>query len=126
MFKSLRNRLPDIEETGTAAADRVVKAASTAAQSAKDVTVQLAQEGIDCAKKRPLMWGAASLGIGAVMGGLWALLRQSTPVSGPTPPLRSRAKTAKRAPAKAPAKTNGAAPKKGASKARHNGASAGT
>jgi hypothetical protein len=106
MLNNLRNRLPEIAGAGEVAVDRVVKAANTAAQSAKDVTVQLeewAQEGVDCAKKRPLMWGAASLGFGALMGGLYALWRKAKPnghAAVKTAPLRSRGKQTLRAAAK--------------------------
>jgi len=122
MLNNLRNRLPDIEKTRGLAVDRVLKTANNAAQSAKDVSVQLeewAKDGFESAKKRPLMWGAASLGFGALLGGLWALWRQSTKPQLRTAPLRSRAKAALRA----ATKTNGAAGKK-AGKARRNGASA--
>jgi hypothetical protein len=106
MLNNLRNRLPDIEDAGAVAVDHVVKAASTAAQAAKDATVQLeewAQEGVDCAKKRPLMWGAASLGFGALMGGLYALWRKAKPsgqIAHRTMPARSRVKQTLRAAAK--------------------------
>jgi hypothetical protein len=54
--------------------DRMTKAA----QSARDAAAQLegwAKDGYDSVKAKPAIWGAASLGIGALAGGLYALWR---------------------------------------------------
>ncbi|HEX3486035.1 MAG TPA: hypothetical protein VHT51_13305 [Micropepsaceae bacterium] len=104
MLNSWRNKLPDIEDAGGAAMDSVAKAAAVAAQSAKDASIQLeewAKDGFDSVKARPMIWGAASLGFGALMGGLFAVLRKSKPngraASPRTVAARSRSKQALRA-----------------------------
>jgi hypothetical protein len=80
MLKKLRNPLPIIENAGEMAVDRVKKAANSAGQAAKDATSQLedwAKDGYgaarDAVKTKPFMWGAASLGFGALLCGLYAL-----------------------------------------------------
>lgn len=77
------NKLRNIEEAGEAAMDQVMKAANSAAQSARDVSDQLsewAKDGYgsarDAVKTQPLVWGAVSLGIGALAGGMYALWRR--------------------------------------------------
>jgi hypothetical protein len=101
LMLNLRNRLPDVEEAGGAVVDHVMKAANTAAQSAKGATVQLEEWAKDSVKTRPMIWGAASLGFGALMGGLYALWRKNAKPNGRishrTMPVRSRAKQALRA-----------------------------
>lgn len=107
MFNNLRNPLPGIENAGGMAVDRVKKAANSAAQAAKDTTGQLegwAKDGYgsarDAVKAKPFMFGAASLGLGAFMGGLYALWQRGavkTRSSRKTLPVRSRAKQAMRA-----------------------------
>ena len=92
MLNNLRNPLPAIENAGEMAADRVKKAANSAAQAAKDATSQLedwAKDGYGSAreavKTKPFMWGAASLGFGALMGGLYALWRRGAAEGRPRP-----------------------------------------
>ena len=109
MLNNLRNPLPAIENAGEMAADRVKKAANSAAQAAnsaaqaaKDATTQLedwAKDGYGSAreavKTKPFMWGAASLGLGALMGGLYTLWRRGAAKDRPTGktlPARARAK----------------------------------
>jgi hypothetical protein len=71
MRAHFRKTLPDKND--------VTKAAQNAAQSARGAAAQLeewAKGGYDSAKASPAaMWGAASLGIGAIAGGLYALWR---------------------------------------------------
>ena len=107
MLNHLRNPLPVIENAGEIAADRVKKAANSAAQAARDATSQLedwAKDGYgsarDAVKTKPFMWGAASLGFGALMGGLYTLWRRGTAEGRPgrkTLPVRTRAKQSSRA-----------------------------
>ena len=102
MLNNLRNPLPAIENAGEMAADHVKKAANSAAQAAKDATSQLedwAKDGYGSAreavKTKPFMWGAVSLGFGALMGGLYTLWRRGAAKDRParkTLPARSRAK----------------------------------
>ena len=98
MLNNLRTRLPDIEEAREAALDRVAKTAGIAAQTAKNASGHLeewAKDGLDSVKSRPLMWSAASLGFGALIGGLFAVWRKAKPsgrVSRRTVPARSRSK----------------------------------
>jgi hypothetical protein len=102
MLDNLRNPLPGLEKTGDLAMDRIKKAANGAAQVAKDATCQMedwAKAGYgsarDAATTKPVMWGAVSLGFGAVMGGLYALWQRGAPKTRParkTLPARARAK----------------------------------
>lgn len=103
MLNNLRNRLPDIEETGGAVVNRVVSAASSAAQTARGASGQLegwAKDGLDTMKTRPLMWGTVSLGLGALMGGLFALWRKPKRIAAKTMPARAHAKRTLRAAAR--------------------------
>lgn len=98
----MRNPLPDIENAGEVAVDRVKKAANSAAQAAKDATGQVqgwAKDGYGSAreavKTKPYMWGAVSLGFGALMGGLYTLWRRGAGEgrrTRKTLPARARAK----------------------------------
>jgi hypothetical protein len=79
MLKVLHDRSPQIDDGATAIADGLAKTASTAIQSAKAASEQLdgwAHDGLDSIRTRPIMWGAASFGIGALMGGCIALWRR--------------------------------------------------
>jgi hypothetical protein len=103
MLKRLRNPLPRIENAGEMAVDRVKKAANSAGQAAKDATSQLedwAKDGYgaarDAVKTKPFMWGAASLGFGALLGGLYALWQRGA-AKGKKLPVRARAKKSLRA-----------------------------
>jgi hypothetical protein len=127
MLINFRNRLPDIEETGGAAFNRVVNAANTAKdasrQMAKEASSQMegwAKDGLDSMRTWPFLWGAASLGMGALMGGLYALWqRKPKRAAATTMPARARAKQTLRKAAKAKANgANGHAPKKRARKPR--------
>ncbi len=76
MLNNLRNPIPGIEN----ASEAVKKTAMSAAQAAKDATGQLEDwakdsygSARDAVKTKPFMLGAASLGFGALMGGLYAL-----------------------------------------------------
>ena len=98
MLNNLRNPVPGIENAG----EMAKKAANSAAQAAKDATSQLeawAKDGYgsarDAVKTKPYMWGAVSLGFGALMGGLYTLWRRGPSESPPgrkTLPARARAK----------------------------------
>ena len=98
MLNNLRNPLPGIENAG----EMAKKAANSAAQAAKDATAQLedwAKDGYgsarDAVKTKPFMWGAVSLGFGALMGGIYTLWRRGSGESRPsrkTVPARARAK----------------------------------
>jgi hypothetical protein len=114
MFDNLRNPLAGLESAGDMVVDRIKKAADSAAQAAKNTTSQLegwAKDGYGSArgvvKTKPLMLGAASLGFGALMGGLYALWQRGAAKSRTarkTLPVRARAKQSLRA------MTNGARP----------------
>jgi hypothetical protein len=123
MLNNLRTKLPALEDVGNVAVDRVVKAANTAAQSAKDATGQVEEwtkDGLDSMKSRPLMWGAASLGFGALMGGLFALWRKTKPagrVARRTVSARSRVKQSLRA--AAGSAVDAVKPKKQAKRTKH-------
>jgi hypothetical protein len=103
MLDKMRNPLPGIERAG----EMVKKAAIGATQIAKDTTSQIedwAKTGYGSArgvvKTKPFMLGAASLGFGALMGGLYALWQRGAAKSQParkTMPLRARAKQSLRA-----------------------------
>jgi|HubBroStandDraft_6_1064221.scaffolds.fasta_scaffold1109770_2 hypothetical protein len=84
MLNNLRNPLPRIENAGEMGVDRVKKAANCAAHAAKDATSQFenwVKDGYgsarDAVKAKPFISGAASLGLGALIGGLYALWRRS-------------------------------------------------
>jgi hypothetical protein len=118
MLDNLRNPLPGLESAGDMVVDRIKKAADSAAQAAKNTTSQLedwAKDGYgsarDVVKTRPLMLGAASLGFGALMGGLYALWQRGAAKSRTarkTLPVRARAKQSLRA----MTQTNGARKRK--------------
>lgn len=80
-----RNTLSDVEDAGEYAMDQLLSAANSAARSARDVSGQIeswATDGYEAirgaAKKNdPAFWGAISVGMGALMGGLFALWRSS-------------------------------------------------
>ena len=85
------------------ARDSVMRAANQTAASAKEMGEQLedwAKDGYEAVRERPLLWGAASLGIGALIGGLYALWQREanreTQPNGTTMPARSRTKPAMR------------------------------
>jgi len=98
MLTNLHHPLPGIENAG----EMAKKAANSAAQAAKDATGQLqdwAKDGYgsarDAVKTKPYMWGAVSLGFGALMGGLYTLWRRGTGEgrrARKTLPARARAK----------------------------------
>jgi hypothetical protein len=76
MFGNLRNKMPSMDEAADIAKDNVMRVANQTVASARDVGGHIdewAKDGYDAVKARPLMWGAASLGFGALMGGLYAL-----------------------------------------------------
>lgn len=136
MLINLRNRLPDIEEASGAAFNRAVNAANTAAKSAKDASSKIAkeassqmegwaQDGLDSMRTRPFLWGTASLGMGALMGGLYALWqRKPKRAAAKTMPARTRAKQTLRKVAKAKANgANGHSPKKRARKTKRSSSS---
>ncbi len=76
-----RNTLPDLEEAGDFAMDQL----RGAAKSARDVSSQIeswATEGYEAVRDAArnndaAFWGAVSVGMGALMGGLFALWRSS-------------------------------------------------
>ena len=80
-----RNTLSDVEDAGEYAMDQLRSAANSAARSARDVSGQIeswATDGYEAirgaAKKNDAaFWGAISVGMGALMGGLFALWRSS-------------------------------------------------
>jgi len=110
MLEKMRNPLPGIEN----ASEAVRKAAMSAAQAAKDATCQVedwAKAGYGSARDvvttKPLVVGAASLGLGAIMGGLYSLWQRGAAKARPARkamPVRARAKQSLRA----TAPTNGA------------------
>jgi hypothetical protein len=80
MFGNLRNKMPSIDEAAEVARDSVIWAANQTAASAREMGEQLseqledwAKDGYEAVRERPILWGAASLGVGAVIGGLYAL-----------------------------------------------------
>lgn len=107
MLNNLRNPLPGIEKKSDLAAERIKKAADSAAEVAKNATSQVedwAKAGYgtarDAATTKPVLWGAVSLGFGALMGGLYALWERNaakTPLARKTLPVRRRAKQSLRA-----------------------------
>jgi hypothetical protein len=80
-----RNTLSDVEDAGEFAKNQMLSAANSAAKSAKGVSSQIESwatdgyEAIRDAAKRgdAAFWGAISVGMGALMGGLYALWRSS-------------------------------------------------
>ena len=81
MFGNLRNKMPSFEEAADVAKDSVMRAANRTAMSAREMGGQIeewAQDGYDAVRERPILWGAASLGVGALMGGLYALWQRET------------------------------------------------
>jgi hypothetical protein len=103
MLNNLRTRLPDIDDAREVAVERVMKAANSAAQAAKDASEHLedwACEGLDSVKSRPLMWAAVSLGFGVLIGGLFALwkARPNGQAARRALPARARSKPKKRDP----------------------------
>src|SRR5262245_22975765 len=105
MFSNLRNKMPSFEEAADVAKDSVMRAANEMGGQLEE----WAQDGYDAVRARPIMWGAASLGIGALMGGLYALWQRDaklgTRPNGKTMAARSRTKHAVRIAANG--KTNG-------------------
>jgi len=104
MFGNMRNKMPSIEDAAEVARDSVMRAANHTAASAREMGGQLeewAKDGFDAVRARPVMWSAASLGIGALMGGLYALwqreAKRGTRANGKTMPARSRSKQVVRA-----------------------------
>jgi hypothetical protein len=69
-----RKTLPETEDVTR----RMGKAANNAATHLEG----WAKDGYDSVKGRPAMWGAASLGIGALAGGLYALWRNKGRLNG--------------------------------------------
>jgi hypothetical protein len=72
-----RNTLPDLEDAGDFAMDQL----RSAAKSARNASSQIeswASDGYDAIRKNDAaFWGAVSVGMGALMGGLFALWRSS-------------------------------------------------
>lgn len=69
MRSHFRKTLPDMDEVN----GRMTKAANSAATQMEG----WAKDGYDSMKARPAIWGAASLGIGALAGGIYALWRNN-------------------------------------------------
>lgn len=103
MLNKLRNPLSGIENPG----EMIRKAAMGAGKAAKHATDRLedwAKDGYgsarDKAKTKPFAVGAASLGLGAVIGGLYALWQRGAPKTRPTRkalPVRAGSKQSLRA-----------------------------
>ena len=79
-----RSTLPAVEDAGEYAMDQLVSAANSAAKSARDVSSQIESWATDgyksirhAAKSEPAFWGVMTVGIGAMIGGLYALWRSS-------------------------------------------------
>jgi hypothetical protein len=100
MLNKFRRGMRDIEDARGVALNRVMSAANAAAQSAKEASDELeawTKDGLDSMKARPVMWGAAaSLGMGALVGGLFTLWRKPKRAQVKTMAARSRAKQALR------------------------------
>ena len=76
MFGNLRNKMPSMDKAADMAKDNVMRVANHTVASARDVGGHIdewTKDGYDAVRARPLMWGVASLGFGALMGGLYAL-----------------------------------------------------
>ncbi len=87
MLYNLRNRLPDVDDAREIAVDRAMKAANSAAELAREVSDRLedwAADGLDSVRSRPLMWTAASLGLGILVGGLFAVWQNAGRRNGQT------------------------------------------
>ncbi len=91
-----RSTLPAVEDAGEYAMDQLLNVANSAAKSARDVSSQIeswATDGYetirDVAKSEPAFWGALTIGMGALAGGLFALWRSS----GSKPRRRRSART---------------------------------
>jgi hypothetical protein len=119
MFGNLRNKMPSMDEAAEVARDSVVRAANHTAASAREMDEQLedwAKDGYDAVRARPIVWGAASLGIGALMGGLYALwqreAKRGTRPSRKSMAARSRTKQAVRMDGETNGRTNGIARKR--------------
>lgn len=130
MFGNLRSKVPSIEEAAEGARDSVVRAANQTAASAREMSEELedwAKDGYDAVRARPLLWSAASLGVGALVGGLYALWqreakREPRP-NGKTMAARARNKRTMRVEAESNGRANGRAnghgrKRKGTRKAR--------
>ena len=73
-----RNTLSDVEDAGEYAIDQLLSAANSAAKSAESWASDGYEAIRDAAKKNDAaFWGAISVGMGALMGGLFALWRSS-------------------------------------------------
>ena len=80
-----RKTLPAVEDAGEYAMDQLMSAANSAAKSARGVSNQIgdwASDGYESirsvAKKEPeAFWGAVTVGMGALIGGLFALWSSS-------------------------------------------------
>jgi len=90
--------LGNLEKTSDMAVDRMKKAANNTVKAAKN-TSDWAKAGYgsarDAVTAKPLVLGAASLGLGALMGGLYALWQRGAAKVRParkTLPVRARAK----------------------------------
>jgi hypothetical protein len=105
---NLRNTTPATEQAKDAAIERASKAADKAAKSAKEISGQLerwAKDGYGSAreamKSGQFKWGAASLGFGALVGGLFALWQRNAKAqrrpTRNTMAVRARAKQSMRA-----------------------------
>ena len=92
-----RKTLPAVEDAGEYAMDQLLSAANSAAKSAREVSNQIedwASDGYEsirsAARKEPeAFWGAVTVGMGALIGGLFALWRSS----GRKPQRRRTART---------------------------------
>ena len=130
MFGNLRNKVPSIDEAAEVARDGVMRAASQTATSAREMSEQLedwAKDGYEAVRARPLLWGAASLGVGALMGGLYALwqreAKRGSRPNGTTLAARARSKRTVRMESEPTGRANGRAnghgrKRKGTRKAR--------
>ena len=109
MLNLLHDASPQIDDAATAIADRLAKTAAMAIQSAKAASEQLdgwAHDGLDSVRTRPILWGAASFGVGALMGGciaLWRRFRSNR--AEPTMAVRTRAQKSLRSKAHSGATT---------------------
>jgi len=90
--------LHNLEKAGDMTMDRIKKAANNTVQAAKNTT-DWAKAGYgsarDAVTAKPLVLGAASLGFGALMGGLYALWQRGAAKARParkTLPVRAPAK----------------------------------
>jgi hypothetical protein len=116
----LRNPFSGIEKFGGMATDRIKKAADGAAEAAKNTTGHMeawAKAGYDSAhdamRTKPFVLGAASLGFGAIMGGLYSLWQRGAAKARPARkamPVRARAQQSLRA--KTPSNGTGSAAKR--------------